>query len=93
MFCDIVNVKIGDQTIAVRRLTIKELRDSRAQFATGAETLDESYTRLVAEHCKTPDGKPVDVSSLSLPQLMRLAKEMAGVPEGSPLSDFIGLLS
>lgn len=92
MFCDTARVRIGDATIIVRRMTIKEIRESREIFAQGKECLDESYTRLVAEHCKFDDDTPVDPSALSLPQLTKLAKEMAGAPEGSPLSDFIGLL-
>jgi len=93
MFCDEVTVDIGGMKIIVRRLTVKELRESREIFAEGKECLDEAYTRLIAEHCKTADGKPIDAAELSLPQLQKLAKELAGVPEGSPLSDFIGLLS
>lgn len=92
MFCDEVKVKIAGETVTVRRLTVKELREKRVIFAEGKECLDEAYTQLVAEHCKTADGRPVDASALSLPQLVTLAKELAGVPEGSPLSDFIGLL-
>ena len=92
MFCDMAKVKIGDELITVQRLTVKEIRESRAIFAEGKECLDEAYTKLVAEHCKTADGKPVDATALSLPQLTRLAKEMSGVPDGNPLADFIGLL-
>lgn len=92
MFCDTTTVKIGDETITVKRLTVKELRESRKIFAEGKECLDEAYTKLISEHCKTADGAPVDAGALSLPQLAQLAKELAGVPEGSPLSDFIGLL-
>ena len=92
MFCDEIKVKIGDEMVTVKRLTVAELRKSREIFAQGEECLDEAYTRLVAEHCKTADGKAVNVAELSLPQLQRLAKELAGVPEGSPLADFIGLL-
>ena len=93
MFWDKATVKIGDEQITVQRLTVKELRDNCLIFAEGRECLDEAYTRLIAEHCTTADGKPVDVSALSLPQLVKLAKELSGVPEGNPLSDFIGLLS
>ena len=93
MFCDTATVKIGDEQIKVQRLTVREIRENRAIFAEGRECLDESYTRLIAEHCTTADGKPVDASALSLPQLVTLAKELSGVPEGNPLSDFIGLLS
>ena len=92
MFCDTAKVKIGDETITIKRLTVKELRESREIFAEGKECLDEAYTRLIAEHCRTADGKPVNAEELSLRQLQTLAKELAGVPEGSPLSDFIGLL-
>ena len=93
MFCDVAQVKIGDETITVQRLTIRELRDNRQIFAEGKECLEEAYTRLIKDHCTHADGKPVDPDALSLPQLVQLAKELAGVPEGSPLSDFIGLLS
>ena len=92
MFCDTIQVKIGDETITVQRLTVKELRESREIFAEGKECLDEAYTKLIAEHCTTADGKSVNAEELSLRQLQTLAKELAGVPEGSPLSDFIGLL-
>ncbi len=92
MFCDEIKVKIGDETITVKRMTVKELRESREIFAEGKECLDDAYTRLIAEHCTTADGKPVNAEELSLRQLQTLAKELAGVPEGSPLSDFIGLL-
>lgn len=92
MFCDEVEVKLGDATVKVKRLTVAELRKSREIFASGKECLDERYTKLISEHCITADGQPVDAAELSLPQLMQLAKELAGVPEGSPISDFIGLL-
>ena len=92
MFCDTVKVRLGDETIIVQRMTVDEIRKSRELFAEGRECLDEAYTKLISEHCKTADGAPVDAGALSLPQLAQLAKELAGVPEGSPLSDFIGLL-
>lgn len=92
MFCDTATVKIGDVTVKVKRLTVAELRKSREIFAEGKECLDEAYTRLIAEHCTLKDGAPVNTDELSLVQLQTLAKELAGVPDGSPLSDFIGLL-
>ena len=92
MFCDTAKVRLGDETIIVQRMTVDEIRKSRELFAEGRECLDEAYTKLISEHCKTADGAPVDAGALSLPQLAQLAKELAGVPEGSPLSDFIGLL-
>ena len=92
MFCDQVTIDIDGVKVTVRRLTVKELRESREIFAEGKECLDEAYTKLIAEHCTTADGKSVNAEELSLRQLQTLAKELAGVPEGSPLSDFIGLL-
>ena len=92
MFCDEVEVKLGDAAVKVKRLTVAELRKSREIFAEGKECLEDAYTQLIATHCRTADGNPVDATELSLPQLQTLAKELAGVPEGSPLSDFIGLL-
>lgn len=92
MFCDTTTVKLGDEQVRIKRLTVGELRESRTLFAEGKECLDEAYTRMVEAHCTTADGRPVDAAALSLPQLQTLAREMAGVPEGSPLSDFIGLL-
>lgn len=92
MFCDKVQVRIGEETVTVKRLTVSELRRSREIFAEGKECLDEAYTKLIAEHCTDAEGRPIDATTLSLPQLTALAKELAGVPEGSPLSDFIGLL-
>ena len=92
MFCDTVDIKLGDATVKVKRLTVAELRKSREIFAEGKECLEDAYVKMIGEHCTTADGKPVDATELSLPQLQKLAKELAGVPEGSPLSDFIGLL-
>lgn len=92
MFCDKVTIDLDGVKVIVRRLTVKELRESREIFAEGKECLDEAYTRLIAEHCTTADDKPINAEELSLAQLSKLAKELAGVPEGSPLSDFIGLL-
>ncbi len=92
MFCDKVTIDLDGVKVTVTRMTVKELRESREIFAEGKECLDEAYTQLIAEHCTTADGKSVNAEELSLRQLQTLAKELAGVPEGSPLSDFIGLL-
>lgn len=92
MFCDKTTVDIDGVKVTVKRLTVKELRESREIFAEGKECLDEAYTRLISDHCQTADGKSINAEELSLVQLAKLAKELAGVPEGSPLSDFIGLL-
>lgn len=92
MFCDIVQVKLGDETVTVKRLTVAELRESRKLFEGSGECADDEYVKLVAEHCTGADGKPIDAAALSLPQLRKIAKELVGLPDGSPISDFIGLL-
>ena len=48
MFCDQVTVDIGGEKVTVRRLTVKELRESREIFAEGRECLGEAYTKLIA---------------------------------------------
>ena len=50
MFCDQTTIDIGGVKVTVKRLTVKELRESREIFAEGKECLDEAYTRLIAEH-------------------------------------------
>ena len=92
MFCDYATVKLGEETVKVKRLTISEIRKSREIFAEGKECLGEAYIKLIAEHCTDAEGKPIDATALSMPQLQTLAKELAGVPEGSPIGNFIGLL-
>ena len=92
MFCDQTKIKLGETLVEITRLTIAEIKNARKIFAEGDITLDEEYTKLIADHC-TVDGKKVDATLLSFPQLVKLTKELAGVPEGGPLSDFIGLLS
>jgi hypothetical protein len=54
--------------------------------------MHEDVRKFVESHCTLADGKPVDVSALSLPQMQTLAKEIGGVPDGVPLADFIALL-
>lgn len=92
MFCDTTQIKIGEEMVTVKRLTISELRTNRAIFAEGKECLEEAYTRLISEHCTKADGTPINAEELSLPQLQKLAKELAGVPDESPISSFIGML-
>ena len=92
MFCDSTEITIGSERVIVTRMTRDELIMHREIFAQGKECLDDRFSKLIATHCKMADGKPVPVGELSLPQLIKLCKEIAGVPEGSPLSDFIGLV-
>lgn len=92
MFCDSVKVKLGDVTLNVRRLTVAEIKAARLQYQAGEKAIDESYTRLLEEHVTLEDGSALDPSQLSLPQTQKLVAELVGIPEGSGISDFIGLL-
>jgi DNA repair ATPase RecN len=57
------------------------------------DTSDENLASIVENTTTTlEDGSKIDIESLSLPQMQTLIKEMVGIPEGSGISDFIGLL-
>lgn len=92
MFCDSVKVKLGDTTVTVRRLTVAEIKTARCDFLSGKDAIDESYDKLLREHVTLEDGSALDPSVLSLPQTQKLVSELVGIPEGSGISDFIGLL-
>lgn len=92
MFCDETIVRFGDVKLKVRRLTVAEIRSARVAFQGGKECLDEEYDRLLREHVTGEDGNPIDPDGLSLPQMQKLVSELVGIPEGSGISDFIGLL-
>lgn len=91
MFCDSVKVKLGDTTVNVKRLTVAEIKSARCDFMSG-KAIDESYDTLLREHVTLEDGSALDPSQLSLPQTQKLVSELVGIPEGSGISDFIGLL-
>lgn len=86
---DITNVKLNGTTVIVKRLTIAELKKAAKKFSS---TEDGSYDDLLRSHVKLEDGSPLDPESLSLSQAQKLVSEMVGIPEGSGISDFIGLL-
>lgn len=93
MFCDEAIVDLGGVKLKVRRLTISEIREARLAWQTGVETaIDESYTKLLESHVQLADGSKFDPGELSLPQTQKLVAELVGIPEGSGISDFIGLL-
>lgn len=94
MFADFATVNVGGVAVKVKRLTLAEIKRDRALLESGdATALDESRTRLIAEHCETADGKPIKPEDLSLPQMRKLMAEMVGLPDEGGLADFIGLLS
>lgn len=96
MFCDETEVKFGGDVVKVRRATLDEMRNGGlavlAFIFSAKQCLHDDTVEFVRAHCATPDGKPVDVGALSLPQMQRLAREIGGVPDGVPLADFIALL-
>lgn len=96
MFCDNVDIKLGDVPVKVRRASLDELRDGGLavlSFVFGAQKcLDPAVVKFVGDHCKTADDKPVEVGELSLPQMQALARAIGGVPDGVPMADFIALL-
>lgn len=92
-FTDITVVTLGDVKLKVKRLTLKEIRETHALFSASGATFDDDCQRLIKSHVTDLDGKEIDPEELSLAQVRELMRELTGIPEGSPLSDFIGLLS
>ena len=96
MFYDTTTVKLGEETITVRRTSLDELRNGSlallAFIFEAKQCLHPDVVKFVKEHCTTEDGRPVDAGSLSFPQMQTLAREIGGVPEKVPFADFIALL-
>lgn len=92
MFGDHAQLKIAGVELKVRRMTVAEIRAARVRWQGGKELIDDEYDRIIREHVETADGKEIDPSGLSLPQMQRIVSEIVGIPEGNRLSDFIGLL-
>lgn len=92
MFTDTTTLHLGETTLKIRRLTLAEIRQARVDWQSGKECLDEECVRLVKSHVTLADGSPLDPDTLSLPQMQKLVVELVGIPEGSGISDFIGLL-
>ena len=92
MFGDHAQLKIAGVELKVRRMTVAESRAARVRWQGGKELIDDEYDRIIREHVETVDGKEIDPSGLSLPQMQRIVSEIVGIPEGNRLSDFIGLL-
>ena len=72
MFGDHVTLTVGGETLKVRRMTVAEIRAARVRWQGGKELIDDEYDRIIREHVETADGKEIDPSSLSLPQMQRL---------------------
>lgn len=89
---DITHVKLNGTTVVVKRLTIAEIREAAKLFASGKTSADGSHDELLRSHVQLEDGAPLDPESLTLSQAQKLVSAMVGIPEGSGVSDFIGLL-
>lgn len=92
MFCDVVQIKLGEQAVTIHRLTIGEIRSGKYSLGPGVP-FGDNLDAVIRSHVKTADGKPLDVAELSIPQMRQVVNALVGPPEDSPLSDFIGLLS
>lgn len=90
---DIAKVKLNaTTTVVVKRLTIAEIREAAKLFASNSSAADGSYDKLLREHVHLEDGSKLDPEQLTFNQAQKLVAEMVGIPEGSGISDFIGLL-
>ena len=93
MFTDFTTLRVGDVTVKVRRLTLREIREARSDFSEGKDAFGDEAVKLVQSHCTIAGSDdPVKPEDLSLPQMRLILNELVGIPEGSPISDFIGLL-
>lgn len=92
MFADYFTLKLGEVTVKGRRLTLKELKSSVADYTAG--TLDvEKCVDLIRGHVTLEDGDKFDPYDLTPGQLRQIVGELILPKEGRGISDFIGLLS
>ena len=92
MFADYFTLKLGDVTVKGRRLTLREIQESRADLLGGRLDV-EKCVALIAGHVTLADGDKFDPYELSPGQLRKLVGELVLPEEGRGISDFIGLLS
>lgn len=92
MFADYFSLKLGDVTVKGRRLSLKEIRDNRAQINEGALDVDKCV-KIIKSHVTLADGGAFDPYDLTPDQLRKLVGELVLPAEGRGIADFIGLLS
>lgn len=91
-FADKFKLKLGDQTVVGRRLTIREIRENAVSFL--ADRLDvESCAKLIESHATLESGEKFDPLDLTEGQLRALISELVLPEKGRTVSDFIGLFS
>ena len=91
MFADYFTLKLGDAEVKGRRLTVKELQNSRELLAEGRLDIEKSV-EVIKAHVTLADGKPFDPYDLSPGQMRTLIAELVLPKEGRGISDFIGML-
>lgn len=92
MFTEFFTLKFGDVTVKGRRLTLKEIREKRADLLGSRLDIDKCV-ELISSHVTLDDGDKFDPYELTPGQMRRLIGELILPEEGRGISDFIGLLS
>ena len=91
MKVDEVKLEIGGDVLTVTPLTIGEISDWNLDQAKGIPC-DDKLDGYIRNHVKTPDGKPLDVRALTIPQLRQLVNALVGIPKESPIADCVGMM-
>ena len=92
MFTEFFTLKLGDVTVKGRRLTLKEIREKRADLL-GSRLDVDKCVELISSHVTLDDGDKFDPYELTPGQMRRIVGELILPEEGRGISDFIGLLS
>ncbi len=92
MFTEFFTLKLGDVTVKGRRLTLKEIREKRADLL-GSRLDVDKCVELISSHVTLDDGDKFDPYELTPGQMRKLIGELILPEEGRGISDFIGLLS
>ena len=92
MFADYFTLKLGDVTLKGRRLSLKEIQESRADLMGGTLNV-ERCVKLIEDHVRLDSGDKFDPYDLTPGQLRKVVAELMLPEEGRGIADFIGLLS
>jgi len=92
MFTEFFTLKLGDVTVKGRRLTLKEIREKRADLL-GSRLDVDKCVELISSHVTLDNGDKFDPYELTPGQMRRIVGELILPEEGRGISDFIGLLS
>lgn len=91
MFADYFKIKLGDTEVKGRRLSLKEIKERRAELIEGKLDID-GCVELIRKHVTLADGSRFDPLELSEGQMRALIGELVLPREARGISDFIGLL-